>query len=448
MIGARKYHIIAFVLIAIHFMVVPQFVYAGCVVLKKGMSLEKQIVTANTTYEVCDNFDLGGKTLSLPKNVCLSFRGGSISGGTIVFNQTSLVNPSFRKSHFRGSVENDYFNINDYGARPGDKTVDNAVLINELIGLKNSGGSDRDAKTIHIPNGTYYIKTPINLWAGWEAPVTLEGNGNTSTLCQLSDNEHILKVYECHYVKNLRLTYNKRQGLKNTKAVAIACQRAIFSLFENLTICKAFTAFGYITLNEQKQGFNPTGYKDQCYVSCNFRNIRIYETSSYAFDFKKDFPQGDSGSAYDNIYINCNDWLCNTKDNVSVGAIRANNTVACFTQLNVEGSNYTGALIELDGMSRLSVESLHLEGIKNMPSIAKVKVQSVVSFNIIDVQACEFSIAQYNAINIRDSGFANVKMLTLRQDCKKTNKVQKPALTNNSQRLKIEQKVDAIKLFN
>jgi len=422
-------------------------VSANPVILKKGTLLEKQIVQANTTYEVGDDFNLGGKTLTLPKNVCLDFRGGSISGGTIVFNQTSLVNPSFRKSHFRGSVENDYFNINDYGARPGDKTVDNAVLINELIGLKNSGGSDRDAKTIHIPNGTYYIKTPINLWAGWEAPVTLEGNGNTSTLCQLSDNEHILKVYECHYVKNLRLTYNKRQGLKNTKAVAIACQRAIFSLFENLTICKAFTAFGYITLNEQKQGFNPTGYKDQCYVSCNFRNIRIYETSSYAFDFKKEFPQGDSGSAYDNIYISSNDWLGNIKDNVQTGAIRGDNTMACFTQLNIEGANYTGALIDLSGMSRVSVESLHLEGIKNMPSIAKIQVQSVASFNIIDVQRCEFSSSQYNLFEIRDSGLANVKLLTLRQDCRKTSTELKPVLSSNLQRLKIEQKLDAIKLF-
>ena len=196
-----------------------------------------------------------------------------------------------------------------------------------------------------------------------------------------------------------------------------------------------------------KQGFNPTGYKDQCYVSCNFRNIRIYETSGYAFDFKKEFAQGDSGSAFDNVYISCNDWACSTRDNVQTGAIRGDNTVACYTQLNIEGENHMGALIELNGMSRVSVESLHLEGIKNMPSIAKIQVQSVASFNIIDVQRCEFSSSQYNLFEIRDSGLANVKLLTLRQDCRKTSSELKPVLSSNLQRLKIEQTLDAIMLF-
>lgn len=420
---------------------------ANNVVLKKGVPLSKQMTTANTYYEIVYDFDLQGNKLMVPANSTLDFRGGSIRNGEIVFNNTYIKNPSFAKMHFCGSTHEEYFDIVEYGAESGVKTTDCAVLINEIITLKRCDGSDRNAKTIHIPNGTFYIKSPIVLWAGWEAPITLEGNGNTSTICQMEDNVPIIKHFECHYVKNLKLTYSNRQGNKNINATAIACQRAIYSLYENLTICKSNTAFGYISLAEQRQGINPTGYKDQCYVSCNFRNIRIHETSGYAFDFKKEFPQGDSGSAYDNIYISCNDWLNNTKDNLQIGAIRGDNTMACFTQLNIEGANYSGALIDLNGMSRVSVESLHLEGIKNMPSIAKVQVQSVASFNMIDVQACEFNSAQYNAINIKDAGLANVKMLSLRQDCKKTSNVKKPVITNNLQRLKIEQKLDAIKLF-
>lgn len=420
---------------------------ANNVVLKNGAPLSKQLTVANTYYEVVGDFDLQGKEMIIPANSTLDFRGGIIRNGKIVFNGTSIKNPTFKKMHFSGCTPEEYFDIADYGAESGVKSMDCAVLINEIIALKKSSTSERNAKTIHIPNGTFYIKSPIVLWVGWEAPITLEGNGNTSTLCQLTDNTPIMEHFECHYVKNLKLTYDKRQGTRNTKAVAIACQRAIFSLFENLTICKSNTAFGYIPLKDQKQGYNPTGYKDQCYVSCNFRNIRIYETSGYAFDFKKEFPQGDSGSAYDNIYINCNDWLSNTKDNVQTGAIRGNNTVACFTQLNIEGANYIGALIDINGMSRLSVESLHLEGIENMPPIARVQIQSVASFNIIDVQTCKFNSAQYNAIEIRDSGLANVKMLTLRQDCKRASSVKHPAISNNMQRVRVDQKVDAIKLF-
>lgn len=421
--------------------------YSSNVILKKGIPLHSQILMPNTTYEICDTFDLAGSLLILPEDVTLFFKGGTISGGKIVFNNTKLYHPSFNQMHFSGSTPEDYFDIRDYGAQSGIKTIDNSILINELISLSAYGNRERSAKTIHIPNGTYYIKKPIYLWAGWESPITLEGNGNTSTLCQLSDNEYILALYECHYVKNLRLTYDKRQELSNTRSVAIACQRAIFSLFENLTICRAHTAFGYLKLSVQKNEFNPTGYKDQCYVSCNFRNIRIYESSGYAFDFKKELSQGDSGSAYDNIYINSNDWLSNTKDNISNGVIRGDNTVACFTQLNIEGDNYSGTLIDLDGMSRITVESFHLEGIKKTPTIVRVRVQSVISFNSIDIQRCIFNSSNFNSFIIKDSGLINVKLLTIRQDCKNISKDKQLSLTNNIKRLKLEQKLDAIKIF-
>lgn len=420
---------------------------ANNVVLKKSVPLSKQMTTSNTYYEIVYDFDLQGKKLSVPANSTLDFRGGSIRNGEIVFNGTYIKNPSFAKMHFSGSTHEEYFNIVEYGAESGAKTTDCAVLINEIITLKRCDDTDRNAKTIHIPNGTFYIKSPIVLWAGWEAPITLEGNGNTSTICQMLDNVPIIKHFECHYVKNLKLTYNNRQGRKNTNATAIACQRAIYSLYENLTICKSNTAFGYISLAEQSQGINPTSYKDQCYVSCNFRNIRIYETTGYAFDFKKELSQGDSGSAYDNIYINSNDWLGNTTDNISTGAIRGDNTVACFTQLNIEGDNYSGTLIDLDGMSRISAESFHLEGIKNTPAIVRVRVQSVVSFNIIDIQRCVYNSSDYYSFIIKDSGLVNVKLFTLRQDCKNESKGKQISLTNNTKRLKLEQKLDSIKLF-
>ena len=196
---------------------------ANNVVLKKSVSLIRQMTLANTYYEITEDFDLQGKKLIVPANSTLVFRGGSIQNGEIVFNGTSIINPSFHKMHFSGSTPEDYFDIADYGAESGVKSVDCAVLINEIIRLKRPDTSGRDAKTIHIPNGSFYIKSPIVLWAGWEAPITLEGNGNTSSICQLTDNEYLIKVYECHNVKNLRLTYNKRQNLIQNRSIAVAC---------------------------------------------------------------------------------------------------------------------------------------------------------------------------------------------------------------------------------
>ena len=413
--------------------------------LKNGMQLSSQLTSSNTIYIIEFSFDLAGKTINIPNNSTLFFLGGALINGTIILNNTNLINPSFRKVHFKGSTPVDYFNISDYGAISGAND-DCSVLINELISLKSNDKSERNSKTIHIPNGTFYLKSPIQLWAGWEAPVTLEGNGNTSTLCQTTNNEYILKVFECHYIKNLRLTYKQSQDRNRNKSVAIACQRSIFCNFENLTISKSHSAFGYISLGDQSGGFNPTKYKQQCYVSCNFRNIRIYECSGFALDFKKEIPQGDSGSVFDNIYINCLDWGGGARENISRGAFRGDNTMASFSQLNVEGPNYNEPLIYLSGMSRVSIQSFHIEALVNTKSIAKTTIQSALSINILDIQSCSFKDSKFVAFDISDSGLVNVQMLTIRQDCKRNNNSQ-AVLTNNSKRFLIRQLFDSVKLF-
>lgn len=395
---------------------------------------------------ISSSVNLHGDTLYLQKGVTLRFQGGKIYNGTVVFNENRMIEPSFEDCRFLGIVADSYFNIRDYGAKPTMKK-DCSIIFNDIINLKVVPESSNNPKHIYVPKGVYYIDKPIELFAGWNSPVTLYGEGRNSIICQRSDNQYIIRFFEQNHIKNLMLTYQKQQNASQTNAVAIACQRAIYSIFENVIISKANTAFGYISLNNQKKGYNPTGYRDQCYVSCNFRNIRIYETSGYAIDCKKEFPQGDSGSAFDNIYINCNDINGKNQSNVSKGALRFDNTVACFTQLNIEGSNYNEPLIKLSGMSRISVQSLHVEGIKKMPAIVDVSIQSVISFDIIDLQSCNFASSNYKAFVIKDSGLVNVKILTLRQDCKKGKSGKQPDLSNNMQRLKVEQNVDAINLF-
>lgn len=411
--------------------------------------IQKEFQKSNKLYTIDSNLNLKGGTLTLPEGCTLRFQDGCIENGTVIFNKTTLESPKFKNVRFQGSVYNEDFTITDYGAIAGTD-MDCSSVINDLIKLESVAIPSRSAKTIRIPNGTFYIDYPIELWAGWEAPITLVGNGNTSTLCQRHDNDYILKVYECHYVKNLKLAYKTRQELKNSRSVAIACERALCCLFENLTICKAYNAVGYIQAADLKKD-TPTGVKQQCYVSCNFRNIRIYETSNYAFDFKKELDNGDSGSAYDNIYINSNDWLSNTTDNVSKGAIRGANTLGSFTQLNIEGTHYSSTLIDISGMSRLSISSLHIEGIKSIPVIIKASVQSVASVDCMDVQYCTFTGNQYQAFNVKDNGWISVNQLMLRTDNKNNVGNYKSQvyhrLSNTNCGVTIHHKLDPIKLF-
>lgn len=54
------------------------------VVLKKYICFEKQVVRENTTYIVRNNFNLRGKTISLPKGCVLLFEGGLVYGGLLI----------------------------------------------------------------------------------------------------------------------------------------------------------------------------------------------------------------------------------------------------------------------------------------------------------------------------------------------------------------------------
>lgn len=420
--------------------------YNNTIILREEESLENQIYKSNTKYIIRHDFNLKGKKLELPENVTLEFDGGCINNGSIIFNQTHIIRPCFSSVRFFGDIAEETFNIIDYGAIPGTD-MDCSVVINDLIRLNNYSNSSRNAKKLIVPNGTFNISQPIVLFAGWEAPVTIEGNGNTSTICQNADNDYIFKVYESQNIKNLRLIYKNRQGLSNPRSVAIACQRAIFCNFENLTISKAYDAVGYINKADAKKE-NLTGLNQQVYVSCNFRNIRVYEFSNYAFDFKKEISGGDSGSVFDNIYISSQDWLSSKSDNKAQGAVRGESTMAVFTQLNIEGNTYMKPLISMSGMCRINITSLHIEWLRNIPTIIFVKDQSFAQVEMLDVQNCTFNV-NYYAFCLENNGNINNQSFMIREDCRVINSNNKCSISrnNSSSRCKVNTIIDTPSIF-
>ena len=59
----------------------------------------------NTTYTVRKPLDLQGKILYFPKGCMLSFKGGSLSNGTVVFESTKIKGkPVFRNCNYKGSI--------------------------------------------------------------------------------------------------------------------------------------------------------------------------------------------------------------------------------------------------------------------------------------------------------------------------------------------------------
>ena len=62
------------------------------VILKYGIPLAEQVTDVNTKYVVKWNFNLKSTTLAIPSGCILDFDGGRISNGTIVWNNTRVLN--------------------------------------------------------------------------------------------------------------------------------------------------------------------------------------------------------------------------------------------------------------------------------------------------------------------------------------------------------------------
>lgn len=85
----------------------------GYIILRAGTPIEAQITKANTIYEIRHDFNLSGKTLTMPEGCILRYNGGSIYGssssqlGTIVCDNTIIEGVDDRNNYveYTGSYE-------------------------------------------------------------------------------------------------------------------------------------------------------------------------------------------------------------------------------------------------------------------------------------------------------------------------------------------------------
>lgn len=374
-------------------------------------------VRSNTRYIIQYDYDLNGGIMTIPDGCVLEFQGGRISNGTIVFTNTRCITPCFSNCRFSGSTVDSFFNIEDYGSIKDNQTFDNAIVINDLINLVNTGSTSHKQKRIFIPHGMWNILSPIVIWANYERDIILEGCGYSSFIRQCSDNTYICKIYETCQIKNLSLHYLNKQPVGNTKSVAIAANRSVFSNFENLLIHNAYTAVGYIAIEDVDYGLS----ENQVYVNASFNNIRISRFSGYAFDFKKqNSNDGDSGSEYKNIYINTKHYLGNDDGTEgAISAIRGQSTVASFGMLNIEGGPYSSPLIDTLNYCKIAVDVLHIETPEKTPVILNAVNVSQIIVNTIDIQRAYLYATDYRAITTSGNSYVKVSNIIIRSDTTK-----------------------------
>lgn len=109
----------------------------GYVILRKNKSFAEQVTQANTIYEIRYDFDLDGKTITIPQDVVLSFVGGKLSNGTIkgdVFSINSNGNIGIlERVQFQGlrRAEVDWF-LKDYNSTQSGR-YDNTIEVQQAL---------------------------------------------------------------------------------------------------------------------------------------------------------------------------------------------------------------------------------------------------------------------------------------------------------------------------
>lgn len=132
----------------------------GYKILRRGTPLSEQMNLINTIYDIRYDFDLDGETLTIPENCVLKFEGGSLLNGSVICNDTKIVNQSdsfvFNNADITGSLKNDHL-VGDWfiGDRDNaDTGINAAVLAAYLTGIYE----------VRLVKDIYCIYNPIMLF--------------------------------------------------------------------------------------------------------------------------------------------------------------------------------------------------------------------------------------------------------------------------------------------
>ena len=134
----------------------------GYVILRQNKGFAEQVTKANTVYEIRYDFDLNGADITIPENCVLNFTGGSLSNGTIEFDNTKIESNTnvsiFKTITFKGNASNKELDVSQFSYGVHGDCLDNAIswLKTQNIKLK--------AKIITLNRDIDFKSVIIDFW--------------------------------------------------------------------------------------------------------------------------------------------------------------------------------------------------------------------------------------------------------------------------------------------
>lgn len=128
---------------------------AGCCANNSFNRLMTAFSEKRTYYQISEDVNLSGKTIELPKGSVVDFRGGTISNGTIICHDNTLTG-------YCGIANDVIINGNVIG--PLDIAVFQLKNSNRQFDVgKVLNKANKICKSIVVPEGCFYIQTPVVL---------------------------------------------------------------------------------------------------------------------------------------------------------------------------------------------------------------------------------------------------------------------------------------------
>lgn len=334
-------------------------------------SFESQVTKPNIRYVIRHDFDLGGKSVTIPSNCVLEFDGGCLRNGTIVGLNTSIVNYSdkliFKNVLLSGSFRNrrfiaEWFVEDDTNAAKGINyaiesayltkvfevqlaknryTITESILLYDNCRLLGTGGSS--LLWGYLGEDLSKASCPIIF-------VTKEVDGIVIKPYNSDDNNICLNVF----IKNIALNYNPSADINNYHRNTVKSNSGIHihnyhesgsQIVDGDPIIFKNARFEDVLVCNFKYGIHihSSGYSG--ISGCVFNNIRasFNEIGLYVEGHHKDW----GGSSNKRPWMNCNDFnKCSFSWNYVGGVFvegiqifENNRFVSCVFELNGRAYN-------------------------------------------------------------------------------------------------------------
>lgn len=243
----------------------------------------------NAVYEIKENYDLAGKTITIPAGCTLRYKGGKINNGTLKGSGTMVdanYNQIFGNNlRFEGSWNVVAWLPEWFGAKGEEGKIDTKALQCALDAAR-----DTDSRIVQLQGRTYYTDAPLSVYpytsligadltASWlnatQIMPTSDVNGVQLTAVG-SDAESC-----CVTIKNLII----RNGHSNYSNVGLLISKdSICFGVSKLRLENVQILYFNYGIMADLYGMSPFAYCDFRNVECNHNNIGLYVEGHYDGD--------------------------------------------------------------------------------------------------------------------------------------------------------------------